>query len=76
MADAHNHQMGMDMDDDGMGMDMVTMTMYFYQSVKVNFLFDGYSTESSVGYFGACMVSIFFGFITETLSIMQDKLDQ
>ena len=72
--DGH-HDMGDmgDMDMDGMSM---SMTMYFYQSLKVKFLFDGYETESGASYFGVCVISLFFGFVTETLSIMQDKLDQ
>lgn len=60
---------------DGMGMEEMIMTMYFYQSKKVNFLFDFYSVDSSTGYFGACMLAFFFGFITESLSIIQDRLD-
>ena len=60
---------------DGMGMDETIMTLYFYQSKKVNFLFDFYSVDSSTGYFGACMLAFFFGFITESLSIIQDRLD-
>ena len=76
--DHANHSMGME---DSMDMDMgmddpMTMTMYFYQSEKVKFLFDGFETSSSVGYFGACMLAVFFGFMTELLSIFQDKLEQ
>ena len=82
--DHANHSMGMDVGMDmNMGMDMdkgmvetMTMTMYFYQSEKVKFLFDGFETSSSVGYFGACMLAVFFGFMTELLSIFQDKLEQ
>ena len=55
---------------------MMIMTMYFYQSEKVHFLFERYSVDNSAGYFGVCMVAFFFGFITETLSIVQDQIDQ
>ena len=58
------------------GMDMETMTMYFYQSCKVKFLFANYSVDTDTGYFGACMVSFFFGFVCETLAIILDRLDQ
>ena len=54
----------------GVGGGMEMITMYFYQSERVNFLFDGYSTDSVLGYFGACMLSVCFGFLTETLSIV------
>ena len=83
MADAHMmHGMDPDMpmppDDPDMPMpDMpMVMTMYFYQSEKVKFLFDSYNVDSDTGYFGVCMVAFFFGFVTETLSIVQDRLDQ
>ena len=58
------------------GMDPMVMTMYFYQSEHVKFLLDSYVVDSDTGYFGVCMVAFFFGFVTETLSIVQDRLDQ
>ena len=76
MAHAHhsmdNDMGGMDMP----GMDMPAMTMYFYWSKKVNFLFESYEVTTNAAFFGACMIAFFFGFITETLSIVQDRLDQ
>ena len=71
--------MPMPPDDPDMPMPMpmpMVMTMYFYQSEKVKFLFDSYNVSSDTGYFGVCMVAFFFGFVTETLSIVQDRLDQ
>ena len=71
----HAH-LGMDdMDDMDMDMDM-TMTMYFYSSHKVKFLFESFDVKDSTGYFGVCLVSFIIGFTTETLSIVQDKMDQ
>jgi len=67
------------MDDGGMsggGMDDMIMTMYFYQSQHVKFLFKDFEVSSNTGYFGVCMISFLIGFVTETLSIMQDRLDQ
>ncbi len=64
----HSHGVGMDME-------METMTMYFYQSEKVRFLFESYDVDTSTGYFGVCMVAFIFGFVTETLSILQDRMD-
>ena len=55
-------------------MDML-MTMYFYQSTKVHFLFDSYDVQSASGYFSVLLVSFIFGFMTETLSIVQDRFD-
>ena len=62
--------------DDDMDMPMMGMTMYFYQSVKVHFLFDSYDVTSGTGYFSVLLVAFIFGFLTETLSIVQDRLDQ
>ena len=69
---SENSMMGMD----GMDMDMMTMTMYFYQSTSVRFLFKEYDVTSSSGYFSVILVSFIIGFVTETLAIVQDKLDQ
>ena len=55
---------------------MMLMTMYFYQSTKVHFLFDSYDVTSGSGYFSVLLVSFIFGFLTETLSIVQDRFDQ
>ena len=74
-----NPDMPMPPDDPDMPMPMpmpMVMTMYFYQSEKVKFLFDSYNVSSDTGYFGVCMVAFFFGFVCETLSIVQDRLDQ
>ena len=75
---AHSHHTGNSMMDmDGMdNMDMMTMTMYFYQSSSVRFLFKEYDVSSTSGYFSVILVSLVIGFATETLAIMQDKLDQ
>lgn len=71
--DHHDHHNEvLDMDE---GMDKMMMTMYFYQSEKVKFLFKEFDVDSNAGYFGACITAFFFGFVTETLSIMQDRLD-
>merc|ERR1712216_206314 len=68
---------GMDgMDDSGMGMDMMTMTMYLYQGTKVHFLFQSYDVQSNTGYFSVLLVSFIFGFLCETLSVVQDRFDQ
>ena len=69
---AGNSMMGMD----GMDMEMMTMTMYFYQSTGVKFLFKEYDVDSTSGYFSVILVAFVIGFATETLAIMQDKLDQ
>ena len=61
---------------DGMDMDMKMMTMYFYQSMSVRFLFKDYDVDSTSGYFGVLLVAFVIGFMTETCSIVQDKLDQ
>ena len=55
---------------------MMLMTMYFYQSTKVHFLFESYDVTSGSGYFSVLLVSFIFGFLTETLSIVQDRFDQ
>mgnify|MGYP000048853415 CR=1 FL=1 len=55
---------------------MMLMTMYFYQSNKVHFLFDSYNVNTDTGYFSVLLVSFIFGFMTETLSIVQDRFDQ
>ena len=75
---AHSHHAGGDsmMGMDGMDMDMMTMTMYFYQSTGVRFLFKEYDVSSASGYFSVILVSFIIGFVTETLAIVQDKLDQ
>ena len=39
-------------------------------------MLESYVVNSDTGYFGVCMVAFFFGFVTETLSIVQDRLDQ
>ena len=57
-------------------MDMMTMTMYFYQSEKVHFLFKSYDVHTDTGYFGVCVVAFFIGFVTELLSVLQDRIDQ
>ena len=58
-------------------MDMpMTMTMYFYQSTSVKFLFEKLDVTSGSGYFAVIACAFIIGFITETLSIAQDKLDQ
>ena len=76
MAHSHHGANSM-MDMDGMdNMDMMTMTMYFYQSSSVRFLFKEYDVSSTSGYFSVILVSLVIGFATETLAIMQDKLDQ
>ena len=54
---------------------MMLMTMYFYQSTKVHFLFESYDVQTASGYFSVLLVSFIFGFMTETLSIVQDRLD-
>ena len=61
---------------DDMDMDAMTMTMYFYQSTSVKFLFKEYDVSSTSGYFSVILVSFVIGFVTETLAIVQDKLDQ
>lgn len=55
---------------------METMTMYFYQSTSVKFLFEKFDVTSDSGYFGVILCAFILGFITETLSIAQNKLDQ
>lgn len=75
---AHSHHAG-HAGDSMMGMDnmdMMTMTMYFYQSNSVKFLFKEYDVSSTSGYFSVILVSFVIGFATETLAIVQDKLDQ
>ena len=57
------------------GMNMI-MTMYFYYGTKVHFLFESYNVTSGSGYFSVLLVSFIFGFMTETLSIVQDRFDQ
>ena len=51
------------------------MTMYLYQSTKVHFLFKEFDVTSGSGYFGALACSFILGFITEALSVAEDKLD-
>ena len=68
------------MSDDGdmpMPMPMMPgMTMFFYQSESVHFLFKSYNVTTGKGYFSVLLVAFIFGFMTETLSIVQDRLDQ
>ena len=74
-----DHDMPMPDDDPGMPMpddEPVSMNMYLYQSHKVNYLFSSYVVDSRPGYFGVCMVALAIGFVTEALSIYQDRLDQ
>ena len=59
-----------------MPMPMEIMTMYLYQSTKVHFLFESYDVTSATGYFSVLLVAFIFGFLTETLSIVQDRFDQ
>ena len=67
------------MSDDGdmpMPMPMMPgMTMFFYQSESVHFLFKSYDVTTGTGYFSVLLVAFIFGFMTETLSIVQDRLD-
>ena len=73
MALQTDQGMSGDMNDDMMEMGM---TMFFYQSVKVHFLFESYDVTSGTGYFSVLLVAFIFGFLCETLSIVQDRLDQ
>ena len=52
------------------------MTMYLYQSEKVRMLFEAFDVQSNSGYFSVLLVAFIIGFTTETLSVVQDKLDQ
>ena len=78
MVDHSSHHAGHSMDNDMDGAEsgmMMTMTMYFYQSTKVHFLFESYDVTSASGYFSVLLVAFIFGFLTETLSIVQDRFD-
>ena len=75
MVDHSSHGLVTAEENDMGGMSMI-MTMYFYQSTKVHFLFESYNVTSSSGYFSVLLVSFIFGFLTETLSIVQDRFDQ
>jgi len=56
-------------------MEMMIMTMYFYQSTSVVLLFKNFDETSGSGYFGALACSFILGFLTEALSVAEDKLD-
>ena len=57
-------------------MEMMTMTMYFYQSTSVKFIFDSFDVTDDSGYFAVLLSAFILGFLTESLSVAQDKLDQ
>ena len=74
MVDHSNHGLVTSPEEGDAGM-MMMMTMYFYQGTQVHFLFDSYNVTSNSGYFSVLLVSFIFGFLTETLSIVQDRFD-
>ena len=80
-SDHHNHGCDVDLglqagsENGSENSMMMLMTMYFYQSTKVHFLFESYDVQSTSGYFSVLLVSFILGFMTETLSIVQDRLD-